>query len=150
MRGLVMYEEKKKRFFFSLAQLYLTETTPPLPPHHPISTPLSQTVSLSHPNPRRISTLPPLSFVNVFISKRHLTLCTYSPVWNKGWLGVGGPEVRRSGGGGGAGLFTPLFPPITIHPTFYFTYRRLVSFCFYSSGAWVKDGEKEMGGEERG
>ena len=35
-------------------------------------------------------------------------------MWNKGWLGVGGPEVRRSGGGGGAGLFTPPFPPITI------------------------------------
>lgn len=123
-----MYEEKKKRFPPPLTHLYLTET----PPFLPISTSLSQTVSISHPNPRHISTLPPLSFVTVFISKKHLTLCTYPPCGIRvGWaLGVRGSGV---GNRERAVLLTQSPPPLppTLFP-FYFTYRRLVSLCFYS------------------
>lgn len=144
-----MYEEKKKRFFPPLTHLYLTET-PPQPPN--FDPPFAEQFHFPIQYPRRISILKPLSFVNVFISKRHLTLCTYPPVWNKGWL----RGLRREGSGGrgsrgGWALYTAPNPPLArpalsssfIIPTPHFTLLTgvLSPSCFLFSGASVKVGE---------
>lgn len=120
-----MYEEKKKRFFPPLTHLYLTQTRPPFT----LRSPFTEQFHFPIQNPRLISTLPALSFVNVFILKRNLTLCTYPPCGIRvGWGFVGGcPGV---GGVGGLGIIPSPSPPL---PPFYFNYRRLVTFLLFHS-----------------
>lgn len=85
LRGWGLYEEKQKRFF------------PPV--HSCFNSPLPLTDSCAFHPPSSISTLHP-PFVNVFKSKRHLTLCTYPPcgrVWGLGgWAPTSPPLIQST------------------------------------------------------
>lgn len=133
-----MYEEKKKRFFPPLTHLYLTQTSPP--PHTPsLRSPFTEQFQFSIQNPRLTSTLPALPFVNVFILKRNLTLCTYPPCGIRvSWGFVEG--VRGSGESGGWALYLPpslpaSSPPSPFHNLHFTLLTGVLSpFCFIILG----------------